>query len=574
MPIRQPIVSVLGHVDHGKTSLLDRIRTSSVAAKEAGGITQHIGATEVPLSTIKEICASLLREQQIKIPGLLFIDTPGHEAFTTLRRRGGSIADLAVLVVDVTEGFQPQTIESLTFLREFRVPFIVAANKIDKVRGWVRHAGTFADSYKKQNKETRELLDNKIYELMGQLSEHGFVADRYDRISDFRSTVIIVPVCAANGEGVPELMAMLIGLAQQFLTQKLEIKGDIGAGSVLEIKEVKGLGTTIDVILYDGVARKGDFLVIGGETPIVTTVKGIFKPRPLAEMRVERQFAPVDEIIAAAGSKMVAPNLEGVIPGSPIRVVPHKSDVDAAVRELKREVETVTFESSNDGVLVKADTLGALEAMIKIITSKGIAIRKARIGPVSRTDVMEQRGVAEPYNVVIFAFNVPVAPEAEALRESVHIFAGNVIYRLIEDYVAWTHTRKEELKLARLEGVVRPGKIRLLPGMVFHAAKPAIVGVEVLGGLIKPGYSLVKEGRIVGRLLQVQHEGANVQEAKTGDRVAVSIEGATVGRGLEERDVLYTLQSKENVKKLEELKDLLTRDEIDVLEEIKGLMGG
>ncbi|MBI4017782.1 MAG: translation initiation factor IF-2, partial [Candidatus Aenigmarchaeota archaeon] len=566
MTIRQPIVSVLGHVDHGKTSLLDRIRTSSVAAKEAGGITQHIGATEVPLETIKTLCKGLLKEQQIKIPGLLFIDTPGHEAFTTLRRRGGSIADLAVLVVDVTEGFQPQTIESLTFLREFKVPFVVAANKIDKVRGWVRHAGTFAASYAKQNADTRGLLDNEIYELMGQLSTHSFASDRYDHIADFRATVAIVPVCAVSGEGVPELMAMLIGLAQQFLAQKLEIKSTIGAGSVLEIKEVKGLGTTIDTILYDGVARKGDFLIIGGETPLVTTVKGLLKPRALAEMRVERQFAPVDEVAAATGVKIVAPNLEGVIPGSPIRIVPHKVDVEAAVRELRKEVETVTFTSVNDGVLVKADTLGALEALIKILSSNSIAIRKAKVGAVTRTDVMEQRNVAEPYNKAIFAFNVAVGEDAADLKQDVQLFAGNVIYRLVEDYTAWTHTRREELKMAKLNDVVRPGKLKILPGCVFHASRPAIVGVEVLGGIIKPGYMLVKDARSVGRILQIQHEGANVAEAKRGERVAVSIEDATVGRQIDENDELYTMQSKENIKKLEELQALLTNDERNVLD--------
>lgn len=573
MPIRQPIVSVLGHVDHGKTSLLDAVRHSTVAAKEAGGITQHIGATEVPLDTIKTICKGLLREQQIKIPGLLFIDTPGHEAFTTLRRRGGSIADLAILVVDVTEGFQPQTVESLTFLREFKVPFVVAANKIDKVRGWVKHKGSaFMESYKKQNEETRGLLDKEIYELMGQLSENGFTSDRYDRISEFKTTVAIVPVCAVSGEGLPELMAMLIGLAQQFLTNKLALQKEIGCGAVLEVKDVKGLGTTIDAILYDGVARKGDILVIGGEEPSVTTVKALLKPRELAEMRVERQFAPVNEVVAAAGIKIAAPELANVIPGSPIRIVRHEEDVESAKKELKKEVETVTFESHNDGVLVKADTLGALEAMIKILTTKGIAIRRAKVGPLSRTDVLEQRSVAEPYNRAIFAFNVPVTEDAETHREDVKLFAGKVIYKLIEDYEEWVATRREELKMAKLEGVVRPGKIRLLPKMVFHASKPAIVGVEILGGIIKPGYSLVKEGKIVGRILQIQHEGTNVAEAKRGDKVAVSIEGATVGRGVDEGDELYTLQSKENVRKLEELQALLTKDELNVLEEIKGLM--
>jgi len=136
--LRQPIITVLGHVDHGKTTLLDKIRKTAIAAKEAGGITQAIGTTEIPTNVIKTLCGKLLERFKIKliISGLLFIDTPGHEAFTTLRKRGGSIADLAILVIDINEGIMPQTIESLEILKVSRIPFIIALNKIDRIKGW------------------------------------------------------------------------------------------------------------------------------------------------------------------------------------------------------------------------------------------------------------------------------------------------------------------------------------------------------------------------------------------------------------------------------------------------------
>ncbi|HDI02659.1 MAG TPA: translation initiation factor IF-2, partial [Candidatus Aenigmarchaeota archaeon] len=414
--IRQPIISVLGHVDHGKTTILDNIRRSAVAAGEAGGITQHIGATEVPADVIRKICGSLVEEEKIKIPGLLFIDTPGHEAFSTLRKRGGSIADLAVLVVDINEGFQPQTDESLTFLREFKTPFVVAANKIDLIPGWRSYkTKSFLESWKKQSDEVKRRLDTKIYELVGALAERGFSSERFDRISDFRRTVAIVPVSGVTGEGIGELLMVLIGLAQQFLRDRIEVKERNGYGNVLEVKEVKGLGTTIDVILYDGQIKKGDCLVIGGKEPIVTTVKALLKPRELGELRVEKKFTYVDEVSAAAGVKIAAPGLECVIPGSPLRTC-QKDEVERVKEELKKEVESVEIETENEGVMLKADTLGSLEGLIKILTLNNIPIRKAKIGCVTKSDAVEMSSMKDPLNRVIFAFNVPVVQEAREVE--------------------------------------------------------------------------------------------------------------------------------------------------------------
>ncbi|MCK4634577.1 MAG: translation initiation factor IF-2 [Candidatus Aenigmarchaeota archaeon] len=569
--IRQPIITVLGHVDHGKTTILDNVRKSAVAAGEAGGITQHIGATEVPLDVVRKICGCLIDESKIKIPGLLFIDTPGHEAFSTLRKRGGSIADLAILVVDVNDGFQPQTEESLTFLKEFKTPFVVAANKIDTITGWKKHeTKSFFESYEKQSDVVKKELDNKIYELLGTLSEKGFNSERFDRVSDFKNTVAIVPVSGITGEGMGELMMVLIGLSQQFLKDKIEIKEKNGYGNVLEVKEIKGLGTTIDVILYDGQIKKGDYLVIGGEEPLVTTVKALLKPRELGELRVEKKFNYVDHVSAACGVKISAPCLECAIPGSPLRTC-QKKDLEKVKEELKKEIESVEIETENEGTMLKADTLGSLEGLIKILSDNKIPIRKAKIGCVNKSDAIEMSSIKEIINRVIFAFNVPILPEAEEV-EDVKIFESPVIYKLLEDYQKWKEEKEKEIEMEKLEGVTRPGKLKILPGYIFRASNPAIVGVEVTGGVIKPGYSLVKEGKIIGKIEQIQKEGSNVAEAKYGNKLAVSIDGPTVGRQIKEGDELYTAMSRENIRKLEDMKNLLSKTEIDVLEEIKDLI--
>jgi translation initiation factor 5B len=270
--LRTPIVCVMGHVDHGKTSLLDKVRGTTIAEREAGLITQHIGATEVPLDIIKRVCGPIFKGDT-KVPGLLFIDTPGHRAFTTLRARGGALADLAVLVVDVNEGFQPQTLEAVEILKRFKTPFIVAANKIDRVPGWNPLPGKpFIVSFPEQSEFAQTGLDEKIYIIIGKLYEMGFSSDRYDRVRDFQRNIGIMPVSAKTGEGIPDLLMILMGLAKKFLEKDLEYRAvGPGIGTVLEVKEEVGLGTTLDVILYDGELKVGDTIVVGSRGAPIST---------------------------------------------------------------------------------------------------------------------------------------------------------------------------------------------------------------------------------------------------------------------------------------------------------------
>jgi len=291
--IRQPIIAVLGHVDHGKTTMLDKIRNTRVAEKEAGGITQHIGATEVPIEVVKQLAGSLLSlwKGEIRLPGLLFIDTPGHEAFTSLRARGGSLADLAILVVDINEGFQPQTIESIEILRKYRTPFVVAANKIDRIKGWkIVENEPFLVNIKKQDQRAVQELETKLWELIGKFYEVGFQANRFDRVQDFRRELAIIPVSAKYGIGLPELLVLIAGLAQKYLEEKLKIEVEGPArGTILEVREEIGFGTTIDVIIYDGTLRKDDIIVVGGkDKAIVTKIRALLKPKPLDEIRDPR----------------------------------------------------------------------------------------------------------------------------------------------------------------------------------------------------------------------------------------------------------------------------------------------
>jgi len=547
------------------TTLLDKIRKTRVAAKEAGGITQHIGATEIPIDIIKEICKDYLKKFKVYIPGLLFIDTPGHRAFTNLRKRGGALADLAILVVDINEGFKPQTEEALSILRTFKTPFVVAANKIDKIPGWqsIKDA-PFLKSWAMQDDYAKRNLDYKIYELIGELYKHGFNADRFDRIKDFTRTVAIVPTSAVTGEGIPELLMVLVGLAQKYLEKELRLHVSGKAkGTILEVKEEKGLGVTCDVILYDGTLKVGDKIAIAGiDDVIVTRVKGILKPRPAQEMRMESKFRSVKSVTAAAGVKIVAPNLEKVLAGSEFEVVESEEDIKAFRERIKKEYEQIAIRTDEEGVILKTDTLGSLEALINELKEAGIPIRRAEVGDVDKRDIVEASTNKEEINKVVLAFNVKLLPgvEEEASKYDVKIFQDNVIYSLVDNYKKWREETKNLIEKKKIEALVKPAKIKLLKEFIFRRSKPAIIGVRVLAGELRKDVDLIKpDGKPAGTIRSMQKEGKNIDVAREGEEVAIAIDGVMIGRHLNGDEILYVDVPENHAKIIErELMNLLS----------------
>jgi len=569
---REPIISVLGHVDHGKTSFLDYIRGSLVARREAGGITQHIGATDVPFEVVQSICGSLMDNVKVTLPirGLLFIDTPGHEAFTTLRRRGGSVADLAVLVVDINEGVQPQTVESIQILRQFKTPFVVAATKVDKINGWRPNV-----KIDEQIDRVKDDFYKKFYTIVAQLSEHGFNSDLYLNIKDFSREVAIVPLSGITGEGIPELLLMLVGLSQHFLQKELSIEIKTpGKGTILEVKEERGLGTTIDVILYDGIIKRGDSIVVGARgKPVVTKVKALLRPHSMDEMRDPKEkFKNVNEVYAAFGVKIAAPGLEHALAGAPVYV-----GGEELVEQVQAELGEIEFKKDINGVIVKADTLGSLEAIVKILTDLSIPVRQGAIGKVSKQDLIEASTVKQfnKYLGVIMAFNTPMLDESEeyARANDIKVFGSNIIYKIIEDYQAWVKETRESDKKERDKVLSRPAKFRILPGYVFRQSKPAIVGVEILDGTLYVNSRLMRfDGKVAGRLKSIQQEKENLQKADAGMKVAVSIDDVTLGRQLSENDIVYTFIPLDEIARFKP--DDLSEAELKLIREIKDIQRG
>jgi len=572
--LRTPIVAVLGHVDHGKTSLLDKIRGSTVIEGEAGAITQHIGATAVPLDVVSEVAGSLVDPTEFDLPGLLFIDTPGHHSFTTLRSRGGALADIAILVVDVNDGFQPQTEEAIKILADSQTPFVVAANKVDTIPGWQVHEDApIQQSLDAQSDRVEQQFNEKLYEIIGELSDAGFTSDFYWRVQNFRSNVGVVPVSAMTGEGIPDLLAVLMGLAQRYMKEDMEI--DVqgpGAGTVLEVKDEQGFGTTLDVILYDGTVRADDTVVVGGVNgPIVTDVRALLKPRPLAEIRTESRFEKVDEIAAAAGVKIAAPDLDDAIAGAPIRAVRGR-DLDDVIADVQAELAEVAVDTGEEGVVVKADTLGSLEAMANALEEAEIPIMRAEVGDIAPRDVAMATTVEEEEYRAILGFNVDTLGDAadRAEQDDVEMFRSDVIYQLVEEYEAFVEDIERRQKEAVFENVMRPARFRILSDHVFRQSDPAVVGVEVLSGTLRRntpvGYFDGNEIERVGVVKGIQDQGEDVDEVRAGNEVAVSIDGPTVGRGIDEGDELWVDLPEKHAKVLEqELLEEIPADEREAL---------
>jgi translation initiation factor 5B len=574
--IRSPICTVVGHVDHGKSSILDYVRHSNIIKGEAGAITQAIGASLVPLETIREICGPMLDTLKIKfnIPGLLFIDTPGHAAFTNLRKRGGTLADIAVLVVDINEGFKPQTIEALEILKQEKTPFVVAANKIDLLPGWNTNKENLLKSISKQSQDVQKHLDTKLYELVGRIHEFGFQSERFDRVEDYTKQVAIIPVSAKTGEGIPEILMVITGLAQKYLESclKCDITGK-AKGTVLEVKRDKKMGVSLDVIIYDGTLKTGDYVVIGGmDEPVVTKPRSFFTPMPLSEMRDKKAvFKSVNEVNAAAGVRISAPNVENVVAGMPLMSCSEK-DIEKTKEIVQKQISEVIIEKDEEGIILKADSLGSLEALVKVFRESDITIRRASIGNISKKDIIDAESNYEkdPLKSVIIGFNVSINEDAKS--DKVKIFTNDIIYKLIENFEKWIQGEKKRREAEEIDGLVRPCKIKVMRGYVFRQNNPAVVGVDILTGKVKTGTRLMKNVEPLTTVKGIQLDKKNISIAEQGKQVAISLDKITIGRQVCEDEILYSVIPESDFRRLKELKKYLTPGEITIIKEIAEMM--
>lgn len=581
MNLRQPVLVVLGHVDSGKTSLLDTIRGTGVQGREAGGITQHIGASFFPIDTIRRLTGPLyerLEKSESPIPGLLVIDTPGHEVFANLRSRGGSAADIAIVVADVNKGFEPQTYESMEILKKRKVPFVIALNKIDMISGWRQLNSPFVtEQVKAQDSSITGLLDEKIYNVVGSLSRLGYNSEGFWRVKDFTKEIAIVPVSAAKNIGIPELLAVVVGLSQQFMSKRLERREGPARGIVLEVNEEIGLGPSANLILIDGVLRVGDTVLVAKRDKAVTTkIKALLLPKPLDEMRDPRdKFKPVSEVMSAAGIKVTSPDLDGVLAGSPLYVLENKDQETSLRPVVEDEVRNAIITDTNtNGIILRCDTIGSLEAISDMLKKADVPMQKADIGHITRRDILAASAVKEKnrYLGVVLGFNVKILEEAnrEAQERGIQIFNENIIYNLVRSYTEWVRYQKEHEDSILFNEIPPVCRFQFMKGFIFRRNYPAVFGAEIQIGKLRQKVNVLNEdGKKIGTIHQIQENGKPIDEATKGEQVAVSIKDISVGRHINEGDIFYTdLRSKEAKLLLERFGYRLSHEEKDILDRL------
>lgn len=490
--LRSPICCILGHVDTGKTKLLDKIRQTNVQEGEAGGITQQIGATYFPVEAIRQKTAVVNPDGafEFKVPGLLVIDTPGHESFSNLRSRGSSLCNIAILVVDIMHGLEQQTLESMKMLRDRKTPFIVALNKIDRLYGWKKVDNNgFQDSLALQSKAVRNEFDNRLEQTKLAFAEQGFNSELFYENKSMAKFVSLVPTSAVTGEGVPDMLKLILQLTQERMVGSLMYLAEVQA-TVLEVKAIEGYGMTIDVVLSNGILRRGDRIVLcGTEGAIVTNIRALLTPQPMRELRLKSQYVQHDEVKAALGVKISAPGLEGAIAGSRLLVVGPDDDEDDIIDEVESDLANLLsrVEKSGRGVSVQASTLGSLEALLDFLKDCKIPVANVGIGPVYKRDVMQCGIMLEkaPDYAVMLCFDVKVDKEAQAYAEEqgIKIFTADIIYHLFDAFTKhmddMLERKKEESKMLAVFPCV------LKPVAVFNKTGPIVIGVDVIDGQLK-----------------------------------------------------------------------------------------
>ncbi|CCF58397.1 hypothetical protein KAFR_0E02440 [Kazachstania africana CBS 2517] len=582
--LRSPICCILGHVDTGKTKLLDKIRQTNVQGGEAGGITQQIGATYFPIDAIKQKTETMTKyeKQTLDVPGLLVIDTPGHESFSNLRSRGSSLCNIAILVIDIMHGLEQQTIESIKLLRDRKAPFIVALNKIDRLYDWKEIPNNnFRDSYAQQARAVQDEFQTRLSNIQLALSEQGLNSELYFNNKNMSKYVSIVPTSAVTGEGVPDLLWLLLELTQKRMSKQLMYLSHIEA-TVLEVKVVEGFGTTIDVILSNGYLREGDRIVLCGMNgPIVTNIRALLTPQPLRELRLKSEYIHHKEVKAALGVKIAANDLEKAVSGSRLLVVGPDDDEEEMMDDVMDDITGLldSVDTSGKGVVVQASTLGSLEALLDFLKDMKIPVMSIGLGPVYKRDVMKASTMLEraPEFAVMLCFDVKVDKEAEqyAEQEGIKIFNADIIYHLFDSFTAYQQQLLEQRRKDFLDFAIFPCVVQTL--QIINKRGPMIIGVDVLEGTLRIGTPIcavrtdptTKERHILllGKVnsLEINHQPVHeVKKGQTAAGVAVRLEDPSHqqpiwGRHVDESDTLYSMISR---KSIDTLKDQAFRDQV------------
>ncbi len=590
--LRAPIVCVLGHVDAGKTKILDKLRHSNVQLGEAGGITQQIGATFIPIENIQSHISKIDERFHTKtrIPGILLIDTPGHASFTNLRSRGSSLCDIAVLILNIDKGIEKQSVESLDLLRMRKTPFIIALNQIDRTYNWRRFDWSgFEDSYRKQKDQQKRLFDEKVEQNKMQFIKNNINAELYYKNTNMKEYVNMVPTSAITGEGLPDLLGLLVYLTDNYLIRQITYKEEVKC-SILEVKVLETIGTTIDVVLVNGTIHVGDKIVIGGLLgPIKTVVKIILLPKPMKEMRVKCEYERYDEISGAIGVKIFCPDLENALAGSPLYVYKTEEEAEHYCNEISKDFNSIVQKYLNKkgkGIMVQASTLGSLEAILTFLNEQKVEVAVVGVGNLNKKDVIKlQIKHAEDENVmkedlVILCFDNKVLPEAQKVADEngIKIFVDDIIYHLFDKFIEFKNKSILERKKEKEKEAIFPCSLKTV--MFINKKDPLIIGVSVTEGVLKIGTPIycVEKNLPLGVVESIEREKKPINNVRPNDgdvaiRIKVADSSLAAGRHFDESSTYVSQITRNSINALKNyFREDMTNDDWKLVIKLKKIL--
>ena len=575
--LKAPICCIVGHVDAGKTSLLDRLRNTNIQEKEVGGITQHIGSTFFPIDTIKSSCSSIKGKFEVicNIPGILMIDTPGHSEFQSLRDVGTSICDLGILIIDIEESIQEQTKEAIKLLKEKKIPFVVAVTKLDKINGWkTTTSPNLREALKEQSKDMSMMLMAKLEDIKYDLSKEDINAEFYFKNSNPKQIYSIVPVSSKTGEGIADLLSLLVYTAQNWMLKKI-IYQDTVSCTIMESKYDKHNGYTIDVILNNGTINVGDKFVVSTITgPNICTVRNLLIPSAFTQLGKKTNWDYKDSVRASIGCKIIGSNLDGAYPGThlfSIKTSDASTETDA-INNANQEINAVwkSYDFISPGVFIGTQTFGELDAGYSIFQKAGISVAGAYIGEPSNKFIdlilMKTETDTLPENRIYLYFgafnNTDVFEYAK--KNNITLLSSEVIYKLVELY----KIEKEKMIKARQNtnnNAIFPVEMVILKQYLFMkgGSDHLMFGVKIKKGtLYKNTPICVPEKNVhLGKVLNIQFEHKEKEKGEEGQEICIRLDNPNqliINRQFDVSDKLIARLSRESI-------DILKRDYKEVV---------
>ncbi len=573
---RSPIMCIMGHVDTGKTKLLDNIRNTNVQDGEVGGITQQIGASFIPLGTLY----NRTKNTNIKIPGLLMIDTPGHEAFSNLRQRGSSLCDIAIIVIDIMGGLEQQTIQSINMLIKSNIKFVFALNKIDRLYGWISNDKIDIQTALNENHVSDGEFKNRLHDITTQIMELGLNAKLFWDNDSRDDTISICPISAKTGEGIHDLLNVVIDICQNDISDNIIFKDELKC-IVMEKTINETLGDSIDVILINGTLKKGDTISLQTNDGIInTTIKNLLTPPPNKESRIKSEYIHHELVKGSMGVKIVSNDINKAIVGTQIYL---SSDdlIDTLVPE------TSTMKLQEEGVIVYASTQGSLEALVHYLQNEckpSVPISNVFIGSITKKQILKLsiNKTSKKEFSTILAFNVNIEDEALQLanKNGITIFSAEIIYHLFDFYTKYRQDVINERKTLYRPQAIFPCTLKILEKHIYNKKNPLIFGVTVLDGNLHVGTPIIAldTKTYIGKVTSIQLNNNEVNIANKGTDVCIKVDNdqnpnIMYGRHFDHKNPLCSAITRASIDIIKNyFKDEATNEDAKLIVKLKSLL--